>query len=103
MELLHPGQVLQEELTKRGLTQKTFATMMGKKVSEINELIKGKRNITVQWDILISLVFGDSEKKWLNLQNNFDYAMAKVAMADKIQEIKSKTKKSKEHEVFEDF
>ena len=103
MELQHPGKILQEIVTARGLTQKTFATMMGKKVSEINELIKGKRNITVQWDILISLILGDPEKKWLNLQNNFDYVVAKVAMADKIQEIKSKTKKSKEHEVFEDF
>lgn len=77
--------------------------MMGKKVSEVNELIKGKRNITVQRDILLSIVFDDPEQKWIKLQNNFDYTLAKANMATKIKELLSKKKKSKEHEVFEDF
>ena len=77
--------------------------MIGKKVSEVNELIKWKRNITVQRDILLSIVFDDPEQKRIKLQNNFDYIVAKVNMAPKIQEILSKKKKTKEHEVFDDF
>lgn len=77
--------------------------MIGKKISEVNELIKGKRNITVQWDILLSTVFGDPEQKRLKLQNDFDYETIKVAMAPKLQELFSYQKKTKEHEVFEDF
>ncbi|HMS90685.1 MAG TPA: helix-turn-helix domain-containing protein [Candidatus Absconditabacterales bacterium] len=103
MENQHPGKLLQQKLTSKGLTQKTFASMMGKKVSEVNELIKGKRNITVQRDILLSIVFDDPEQKWIKLQNNFDYTLAKANMTTKIKELLSKKKKSKEHEVFEDF
>lgn len=77
--------------------------MIGKKISEVNELIKGKRNITVQRDILLSVVFGDPEQKWIRLQNNFDYIITKASMVEKIQEIFSKQKKTKEHDVFEDF
>lgn len=99
----HPGQLLQQELTSRWLTQKQFAAMIGKKISEVNELIKGKRNITVQRDILLSTVFGDPEQKRLKLQNDFDYETIKVAMAPKLQELFSFQKKTKEHEVFEDF
>ncbi len=103
MENQHPGKLLQQKLTSKWLTQKTFASMMGKKVSEVNELIKGKRNITVQRDILLSIVFDDPEQKWIKLQNNFDYTLAKANMTTKIKELLSKKKKSKEHEVFEDF
>lgn len=80
-----------------------FASMIGKKVSEVNELIKWKRNITVQRDILLSIVFDDPEQKWIKLQNNFDYSIAKANMTQKIKEVLSKKKKTKEHEVFEDF
>ncbi|MCX6824329.1 MAG: helix-turn-helix domain-containing protein [candidate division SR1 bacterium] len=103
MENVHPGQLLQQELTKRGLTQKVFAAMIGKKISEVNELIKGKRNITVQRDILLSIVFGDPEQKWIKFQNNYDYVITKASMAEKIKEIFSHQQKTKEHEVFEDF
>jgi plasmid maintenance system antidote protein VapI len=103
MENQHPGQLLQQELTKRWLTQKVFADMIGKKISEVNELIKWKRNITVQRDILLSIVFDDPEQKWIKLQNDFDYIVTKANMTQKIQEILSKRKKTKEHEVFEDF
>ena len=40
MEIQHPGQLLQQKLTSKKLTQKNFASMIGKKVSEVNELIK---------------------------------------------------------------
>jgi plasmid maintenance system antidote protein VapI len=77
--------------------------MMGKKISEVNELIKGKRNITVQWDILLSIVFNTPEQQRLKLQNDYDYVITKESMAPKIEELFSYKKKTKEHEVFEDF
>jgi plasmid maintenance system antidote protein VapI len=77
--------------------------MIDKKISELNELIKGKRNITVQWDILLSLAFDDPEQKWITLQNNFDYIVVKSNMSQKIQDIVSKKQKTKEREIFEEF
>lgn len=103
MEHQHPGKMIQLELTSRWLTQKNFATMIGKKISEVNELIKWKRNITVQWDILLSIVFDHPEQKWIKHQNDFDYGVAKANMTTKIKEVQSKKKKIKGHEVFEDF
>ena len=103
MEINHPWYYIQQELTKKGWTQKVFAQMLWKKISEINELIKGKRNITIQWDILLSVVFDDPEQKRIKLQNNYDYVIVKASMNEKIQEMLSKKKKSKEHEAFEDF
>ena len=70
---VHPGKKIQEELKDRGWTQRQFAFLLWKKVSEVNELIKWKRNITVQRDILLSHVLWTSRKYRLDLQNEYDY------------------------------
>lgn len=91
MEIKHPGQILQQELNRKQLTQKEFAKIVGKKVSEVNELIKGKRNITVQRDILLSAFFDEPEKKWMQLQMNYDYTLGKKLMdSKKIREIRNR-------------
>ncbi len=90
-DIRHPWRYLQQELLHRGRTQKDFAYLLGKKGSEVNELIKGKRNITVQWDILLSKLFDDPEKKWIHLQVEYDYHKSRTSVEEqKIQELLSR-------------
>jgi plasmid maintenance system antidote protein VapI len=72
---VHPGKKIQEELKNRGWTQRQFAFLLWKKVSELNELIKWKRNVTVHRDILLSHVLWTSRKYWLDLQNEYEYSL----------------------------
>ena len=44
--ILPPGEILEEELAARGLTQKELAHRMGRPVQSINEVIRGKRALT---------------------------------------------------------
>lgn len=81
--MLHPGRYLSENIKARCRTQKQFADIIGKKVSEVNELINGKRNITIAWDMILAIVFDDPEKKRLNLQNDYDYYITKTTMDSK--------------------
>lgn len=81
--MLHPGRYLSEHIKARGRTQKQFADIIGKKVSEVNELINGKRNITISWDMTLAIVFDDPEKKRINLQNDYDYYIAKTNIDSK--------------------
>lgn len=89
MTVNHPWYYLLQEIHQRGRTQKDFAAMIGKKVSEVNELLKGKRNITILRDILLAELFGDPEKKRIHLQIEFDYQKEKA-------KIKPKSKAKKE-------
>lgn len=73
----HPWKILIEEIRSRDLTQKAFSLMLWKKVSELNELIKWKRNITIQWDILLSNILWTPEKFWIHKQVDYDYFIAK--------------------------
>lgn len=55
------------------MTQKQLAFLVKKKVSEINELIKGKRKITIQWDYLLSQALETPRKYWILQQLEYDY------------------------------
>lgn len=82
--LEHPWKLLAEYLEKAWRTQKAFSQKIGKKGSEINELIKGKRNITIAWDLLFAEVFGTSHKFWISKQIDYDYQQALIAQEKRL-------------------
>ena len=89
----HPWQDIVQEIRARSWTQKYFSLLLWKKVSEVNELIKWKRNITIQRDLLLSKVLWSPEKFRMNKQIDYDYIIAKQNFDDsKIQkEIKQQS------------
>ncbi len=102
--MLHPGRYISEQIKSRGRTQKQFADLLGKKVSEVNEVINGKRNITIQWDMALALLFDDPEKKRLNLQNDYDYYIAKTTWdTKKLEWIQKRKHQLQKQEVFTQF
>ncbi len=76
-EVKHPWEYLIQEIRDRNWTQKQFSLLAWKKVSEVNELIKWKRNITIQRDLILSSVLWLPEKYWMNKQIDYDYSIAK--------------------------
>ena len=75
--MIHPWKDLLQEIKGRNWTQKYFSLLLWKKVSEVNELIKWKRNITIQRDLLLSNVLWSEERYRLWKQIDYDYAIAK--------------------------
>ena len=93
MDIKHPWLYLQQELTKRWRTQKGFAKIIGKSASEVNELIKWKRNITPQRDLLLAAIFDSPAKKRMTLQMEYDYEIGKSSVdQQKILDIKTRKK-----------
>ena len=79
----HPGAILKRLwLDEMGYTQSDFADALVKASSKavkkstmqtkLNELINGKRAMTADFAVLISLVLKSSPKMWMNLQTNLD-------------------------------
>ena len=73
---------LLKKIAEFWLTQKAFSEKIGKRSSEINELIKWKRKITIAWDILLSKVLHTPEKYWIYKQIDLDYEEAKKIWED---------------------
>lgn len=76
-EPTHPGELLREEIEYRGITQTKLANETGVKVSLLNELIRGKRDFTIEYAMLLEAALGIESDYWMNLQSNYNKAMAK--------------------------
>lgn len=84
----HPGRILKNELGERGISQKEFAQMIGMRTSHLNEIIKGKRNITIHIADKLEQALGISSISWVNLQTQYDYDM-KAISERKVREIEA--------------
>ena len=94
--MIHPWKKIIEEIRNRNWTQKQFAILVWKKNSEVNELIKWKRNITIQRDYALSQVLWTPEKYWINMQTDYDYEQMK-------QKLKEEKQNKQEFEVVEEI
>ena len=73
LENVHPGEILNEEFL---LPMNISAYRLSKDTeipqTRISQIIKGKRSITADTALRISLYFGTSPKFWLGLQDDYD-------------------------------
>jgi addiction module HigA family antidote len=82
---VHPGEILTEEfLTPLGLTKHQLAIALGVPASRIDQMAKGKRSISADTAVRLSLYFGNSPEFWLNLQSSYDLNVEK----DRLPEIR---------------
>ena len=73
----HPGEILLEEfLQPLGLTQRGFARKLDWTPRKLNEIIRGKRNITAATAIDLGLALNTTPEFWLNLQQAWDLNQA---------------------------
>ena len=80
--LEHPWTELQVLIKEKWLTQKAFALILWKKVSEVNELLKWKRNITIQRDYLLHQTLWTPIKYWILKQVDYDYSLIDIKEED---------------------
>jgi antitoxin HigA-1 len=79
-----PGEVLAEEfLAPLGLTHRELARRMGVSPMRVSEIVRGKRSITADTAIKLGKALGTSARFWMNLQINYDLAMAAIALGRK--------------------
>lgn len=69
----HPGEMLLEEFLKpAGITQKDFAAYLGWPYARLNEIIHGRRGISVDSALALGDALAMEPQFWLNLQQNWD-------------------------------
>jgi addiction module HigA family antidote len=75
---IHPGEILLEEfLNPLGITQYRLAKDINVPPRRINEIVLGKRAISVDTALRLSEFFSLSENFWLNLQMKFNLEIEK--------------------------
>ena len=79
--IVHPGEILKEELRERKIQQKDFAAKMGMPPSHLSALIHGKRNITATIAQRIEEALEIPAYIWMNLQSQYNLDLKKREMA----------------------
>ena len=81
---VHPGEVLQEEIAARGLTAHALGLKLRVPANRLTEIINGKRGISPDTALRLSRCLGPGAAFWLNLQSQYDLAVAEKRLGAKI-------------------
>ena len=73
-----PGEILLEDYMKpMRLTQNGLARALGVPPRRVNEIVHGKRAVTLDTSLRLGRFFGQSPRFWLNVQTECDLRNAK--------------------------
>jgi antitoxin HigA-1 len=74
--IVHPGVILRDELDGLGITATEFARQIDVPPNRISQIIAGKRSITGDTALRFGHWFGTDPQFWLNLQAQYELAIA---------------------------
>ncbi|WKL55987.1 HigA family addiction module antitoxin [Asticcacaulis sp. ZE23SCel15] len=78
IEIEHPGVMLREDfLEAMGIKPGALAAAIGVDRAAIKKIIEGKRAITAEMALRLSIFFGTTAEFWMNLQSDYDLRMAR--------------------------
>ena len=84
------GEILKEEyMEPYGLSAYALAQALHVPVSRIQDIVRGRRRITVDTSLRLAKFFGVSDRYFLQMQDDIDIRNAKIILADEIASIES--------------
>ena len=81
---LHPGEILKDELEERGVSPASFARQIDVPANRISQILAGKRAVTGDSALRFGHWFGMDPQFWLNLQGQYDLALAEQLVGAKV-------------------
>jgi antitoxin HigA-1 len=72
-----PGRTLAAELAARGLTANGLALKLRVPANRMSDIVRGRRAISPETALRLGRYFGTSAQFWMNLQANYDLAIAR--------------------------
>jgi len=74
---VHPGEILAEEfLSPLGMSARALAAAIDVTPARISDIIAGRRGVTADTALRLARYFGTTPQVWLNLQVDYDLAIA---------------------------
>jgi HTH-type transcriptional regulator/antitoxin HigA len=91
----HPGKLILDEINARNLTQGYVAKEMGIAANVLNEIIKGKRNITPAIALKLENVLSIDAEYWMKLQIRFEIDSLRIMHNNEVQNTQMPDKRKK--------
>lgn len=85
---IHPGEILKDEFLKPfGISAYKLAKDIKIPQTRISQIIKGKRRVTADTALRLSVYFGNSPQFWMGLQNDYDLEEEKIRLEEELKGI----------------
>jgi antitoxin HigA-1 len=81
---IHPGRLLRREMVARDLSANRLAINLGVPSGRITDILNARRSITADTALRLGRYFGNSPQFWLDLQSQFDIAVAEREHGEEI-------------------
>jgi len=88
LPLMHPGELLEEILHDRGMSQAAFARAIDVSPMRISHVLRGERPVTAELALRFGRAFGQSAQFWLNMQTDYDLKIAERASKASLRKIR---------------
>ena len=73
----HPGEVIKDEIEARGITQRQLSEVTGIAYSVVNEVLNGKRPVTIEYALLIAKALDLDADTFIRMQAEYDLQTTK--------------------------
>lgn len=73
---IHPGRLLRRELAARNLSANRLAIDLAVPSGRVTDILNGRRSISADTALRLGLYFRNGAQFWLDLQSQFDIAVA---------------------------
>ncbi len=84
---IHPGELLEEILSDRGLSQAAFARAIGVSPMRISHVVREERPVTAELALRFGRAFGQSPQFWMNLQTDYDLRLAERELKTSLRKV----------------
>ena len=84
MRAVHPGRILKAELEARSLSANALALALRTPSGRITDILNGKRAVSTETAMRLGRYFGQSPRFWLDLQTNYELAIAEASVGARI-------------------
>ena len=82
--VVHPGEILKDELEELGVTPTAFARQIDVPPNRVSQIIAGKRSVTGDTALRFGHWFGVEPQFWMNLQTQFDLVAAEQKVGETV-------------------
>ena len=86
----HPGELLKEELECRKIKQKDFAEKFGLSYTVLNEVLNGKRPVSIELALLMEAALGINADLLVRMQTDYNMQTARknTTLMEKLNQIR---------------